>query len=303
MMRWAVDDGGRPGKIAVVDIDTGVERTPEDYDDFIRLMQELRPAEIYIESTAMSYDLRRWDNFLVVAQSTSPKGANSIAATRIFTLSPRITSWRRKGGKSDMEDARTIARLVREGLVHFSEARPRGRHDVTNALRERITKAVVPARRTKYDPTLPQMAQALADLPDPKEAPEPLRKGKRKVVYLPTHAYSLAIAARIVLEAGGDWREFRRQVGNFGAGYPSLLRSNYYKHWLGKTRTKERMRDLDRAVRWVWDMVRARQSESPLAQISSDARTSIFGGAAQRTSPQGATSIAASPMHQPMEES
>lgn len=250
--RWAFDWGSRVGKLVFVNIDDPAEVLyAEKLEYFIR---EQKPAALYGEATFESYEVDRYNYVLGVAH---------MFKVPIYTLRTSITAHvRGDREKDDLGDARVIAEVAKAGRVHFRTARPRGqKEEGYSALRKKINKTLVKLRREGYPKTDPVLQAALNSLPAVVDVPQDLRSVvMRNKKFSPSFTLSYTIAARLVREIGGNRKDFDRQTGLYGAGYPSLLRSNALHHGLGpKLRKKgdpavrkERMRTLRRASHWIW---------------------------------------------------
>lgn len=175
-------------------------------------------AFLVLESTTESYELQRRQIVLDAFEK------NDIEAWGFKTDRTAQFRIKNKVKKSDAGDAKTIYRIATETKIALHRLGPLTQND---PIRDKIKNFLVKDRYA-YDG---EKSRALAEKlikNVPEEFKQFIFSGKE---YRKQVGRILAVAQE-VRRAKRGYREFRRQLGNYGNGYASMPRSEYYWWWV-----------------------------------------------------------------------
>jgi hypothetical protein len=182
---------------------------------------------LVLEATGESYELQRRAEVLKAFES-----ANILA----YCFKTQRTAWfRRIFGikKSDTEDAKVIYRIATQTTLSLHRFKELNREDL---LRESIKSFLVTDRYRHNGALSEGVATKFLKGVNTSEFQELIFSGKK---YRKQIGRVLVVALE-TRQAGRGFREFRRQLGNYGNGYGSMPRSEFY-HWWTRTVTNSRL--------------------------------------------------------------
>lgn len=177
-------------------------------------------AHIFTESTMESYELQRRNAVIAAFAATGCKVATF--------KTDRTAQFRIKHGisKSDTNDSKVLYRLGTETDISPSELAPLRESD---PIRETIQDFLVEDRYLRNGADSKALAQQfLKEVIPPTHLHDFIFSGKK---FRNPVGRILAVAQE-VRKANRGYREFRRQVGNYGNGYGSMPRSEFYWWWV-----------------------------------------------------------------------
>lgn len=232
-LRNGIQIGNRP----VIGVDwsrTGVEVYDPRVGESVKFLnlEEVAQAHpgcfLVLETTAESYELQRRATVLQAFET------HDIIA---YGYKTQRTAWFRKQfliEKSNKADAQVIYRIATETTLslHRFELLPEG-----DPTRQAIKKFLVHDRYMHNGEESEQLSEKYLDgVSIPDEFKELIFAGKK---YRKQVGRILAVAVE-VRKANRGYREFRRQLGNYGNGYASMPRSEFY-HWWTRMVTNARL--------------------------------------------------------------
>jgi len=186
---------------------------------------------LVLEAPSESYELQRRAMVLEAFEK-----ADIVA----YCYKSQRTAWFRKSfliKKSDKTDAKVIYRIATETRLSLHRFLPLMDDD---PIREAVKAFLVKDRYLYNGKQSVELAKTLLKGKTAPCAEDILLSGK---AYRKQIGRILAVAQE-VRKAGRGYREFRRQLGNYGNGYASMPRSEFY-HWWARMITNAR---LDRHV-------------------------------------------------------
>lgn len=253
-MRLVADEGKTGYKI--VDLDTG-KRVMSGCSSLLELVEKCSPGDvIYTEQSRQNFKLEEREATNALAKS---KG---VVILLIPTRAIKIDRFDHNEGKAegkmaDLVDARRLARVVKSGIQTLPVERPHDQkyYDLLNDIREKAKDRTVVLRRTQWKDT-----SLLSILP---MCQHTILSGgqKRKLKFKVSRVLPLVIAAQEVIKTGRGYKIFEGVIGNFGAGYPNLFRSNINYHWIRAVGTerierKAFFKELRPALKWIFQEVK-----------------------------------------------
>jgi hypothetical protein len=186
---------------------------------------------VILESTGESYELQRRAQVLEAFKKYDVEA---------WSYNPKYTArYRQSVGvekTTDEDDAHYIylvGTTTKLTLKPFTQLARRNDDNTRNdGLRNTIKDALVTDRYLYNGEHTMQLAAKYIDTHSvPKEYVALIFTGKK----FKAPVGRLLQVAINVKNSGRGYREFRRQVGNYGQGYPSMARSEFYFWWVGKT--------------------------------------------------------------------
>lgn len=243
------------------EIDTFDGQTYNKFSNLIEAASFYPNTMFVLEATGESFELQRRVKALDAFE------VNDIDA---YCFKTQRTAWFRKEHHikktTGAKDAKVIYRIATESKISLHRFKPLVDND---PIRDSIHDFLVEDRYLYDGEKTAALAKKYVDVvPDDKK--EFLLSGK---VFRKQIGRILAVAIE-VRKAGRGYREFRRQIGNYSNGYPSMARSEFYHWWarmvvnarlkrhVAKSLTnltpkqkviqRQTLRELDRVAKWLW---------------------------------------------------
>jgi len=197
------------------------------YADLLELAPRFKGCMLVLEATAESYQLQKRQAVLAAFSE------NDIAA---YCFKTQRTAWFRKKHKikkkTDAKDAKVIYRIATESPISLHRFGSLCESDV---IREKIKDFLVEDRYLYNGEKTRELAVKYV----------PVIPSDKREFFLSGKAFRKQVG-RVLLVAvevrrqGRGFREFRRQLGNYGNGYHSMPRSEFY-HWWTRMITNARL--------------------------------------------------------------